>query len=325
MSSGPAPPPGFEIVELSGPLIMAHLSHWGLFSALTVQLYLYYQAFPNDRPFMKCMVYTIYAIEVVQTVLLTRDAFMAFGYGFGDVSALTKIRTYWLTSPIIGGLVAFIGQSFYAYRVYVLSSRSWTIPVLIVVTSLVSSVCALISGGVVSQFEDLTSLNNNRKLSISEGVWLSTSALSDIIIAVCMTYYLSRNDPQIRRTRVLVSKLIRLIIETGSLTAAVALTGVALWFAFPGQLYYTVLGISLPTLYANTTLVVLNARFQILGGRGTCQSATDILSAPIEFQHTGANGGTTAHAGQSPIVVIERDVFSEERINDHQVKTIGDL
>ncbi|KAJ7898965.1 hypothetical protein B0H13DRAFT_1623004, partial [Mycena leptocephala] len=114
--------------------ILEHFLHWGLFSVLTVQLFsnLYYLAFPNDRLFTKCLVYTIYSIAVVQTVLLTHDGFAAFGYGFGDFAALTAVRFYWFTSPIVGGLVAFMGQSFYAYRVHVLSSGSWTIPVLIV-------------------------------------------------------------------------------------------------------------------------------------------------------------------------------------------------
>jgi len=260
----------------------------------------------------------------MQTVLLTHDGFAAFGSGFGDITALTKVRFYWLTSPVVGGLVAFMGQSFYAYRVYVLSSRSWTIPVLIVAISLVSSVSAMICGVLVSKFTDVTLLNDNRTLSVAEGVWLSTSALCDIIIAVCMTYYLLKQDTQIPQTRVLVSKLIRLILETGSVTAVAALMAVTVWFAFPGSAYYAIFGISMPTLYGNTTLVVLNARFQILGGRGTFQSASDTLStAPIELRNPGTNGGTTSHAGHSPLVVIPRDAFSEEAASGHlQLKTI---
>jgi len=321
MVSDPASPPGFEIVQLSGPLILAHFLHWGLFSVLTVQLYLYYQAFPNDRLFTNCLVYTIYAITVVQTVVLTRDGFAAFGYGFGDFAALTAMRFYWLTSPVVGGLIAFIGQSFYAYRVHILSSGSWTMSVLIVAISLASSVSALISGILLSKFTDIRQINLNRTISITTGVSLSTSALCDIIIAVCMTYYLLKTDPQVKHTRALVSNLVRLMLETGSVTAVTALMVVTLWFAFPGSAYYTVFGLSMSTLYGNTTLVVLNARFQIVGGRGTFQSGPDTLSViPVEFQNPGANGTTTS----CPVVVIQRDAFSEEAATDHlEMKTIG--
>ncbi|KAJ6564421.1 hypothetical protein B0H19DRAFT_78251 [Mycena capillaripes] len=325
MVSDPTSPPGFGIVQVSGPLILAHFLHWGLFSVLTVQLYLYYQAFPNDRLFTKCLVYTIYAIAIVQTVLLTHDGFAAFGYGFEDFAALTAVRFYWFTSPVVGGLVAFMGQSFYAYRVHVLSSGSWTIPVLIVTISLASSVSALISGVLLSKLTDITQVNLNRTISVTTGVSLSTSALCDIIIAVCMTYYLSKTDPQVKQTRVLVSKLVRLILETGSVTAVAALMVVTLWFAFPGSAYYTVFGLPMTTLYGNTTLVVLNARFQIVGSRGTFLSASDTLSAvPVQFQYPGTNGTTTAHAECSPVVIIQRDAFSRESASDHlEMKTIG--
>ncbi|KAJ7855544.1 hypothetical protein B0H13DRAFT_1476016, partial [Mycena leptocephala] len=102
----------------------------GLFAALTVQLYLYYQAFPNDMLVTKCLVHTIYILEFVQTAILTQAAFATFGDGFGDVASLTDQHLVGLTFPIMGGLVASAGQWFYAYRVHVLS-RGWIIPGLI--------------------------------------------------------------------------------------------------------------------------------------------------------------------------------------------------
>jgi hypothetical protein len=41
---------------------------------------------------------------MVQTILITHDAFATFGYGFGDLSALANLRLYWLTIPVMGGL-----------------------------------------------------------------------------------------------------------------------------------------------------------------------------------------------------------------------------
>ncbi|KAK0194536.1 hypothetical protein F5146DRAFT_908957, partial [Armillaria mellea] len=61
-----------------------------LFGALSVQLYLYYQGFPNDRRFTKCLVYGIYVVEVTQTTLVVHDSFAMFAYGFGDILLLTR-------------------------------------------------------------------------------------------------------------------------------------------------------------------------------------------------------------------------------------------
>ncbi len=67
---------------------------------------LYYLAFPNGRRFTKCLVYGIYIIEFVQTMLIARDTFVTFGYGFGDVEALTRMNYNWLTVPIMSAVCA---------------------------------------------------------------------------------------------------------------------------------------------------------------------------------------------------------------------------
>lgn len=64
---------------------------------------LYYLAFPKDRQFTKYLVYSIYVVELGQTVLITHDAFLVFGYGFGDIKVLTDMHSNWLTVPVMSG------------------------------------------------------------------------------------------------------------------------------------------------------------------------------------------------------------------------------
>ncbi|KAK0214042.1 hypothetical protein IW262DRAFT_1322193, partial [Armillaria fumosa] len=265
---------GFPIETLSGPLIVGYLLHWGLFGTLSVQLYLYYLAFPNDKKFTKHLVYGIYIIEFVQTMLFTHDAFAVFGYGFGDIKALTGMHFNWLTVPIMSAVVAFVGQVFYAYRISILSKLR-IIPLFIICLSLTSSVAAIITGAYCFLEGSITGLNN-RKTSISIGLWCGASALCDIIIAICMTYYLMRSNTSFRRTRILVLKLIRLTVETGTMTAVVVLLDLILFLAFPHQTFYGAIAVIVPKLYANAILVVLNSRIQIVGGRDTYASSADM-------------------------------------------------
>ncbi len=65
---------------------------------------LYYLAFPNDRQLLKYLVYGIYVIESVQTILVAHDMFATFGYGFGDIDALTRMNFSWLTVPIMSAV-----------------------------------------------------------------------------------------------------------------------------------------------------------------------------------------------------------------------------
>ncbi|KAJ7467567.1 hypothetical protein FB451DRAFT_1401569 [Mycena latifolia] len=313
MNPGSSVPPGVQIV--SGPQLLSYLFHWGLFGALSVQLYLYYDAFPNDRLSTKCLVYTVYAIELVETVLITQDAFAIFGYGFGDFTELTNIHLAWLDVPVTSGLVAFIGQSFYAYRVYVLS-QSWVVPVLIVVVSPISSVGAFFTGAIMLQAGNY-SLVNMTKISASSGVWCGATVVCDIIIAVCMTYYLSKQVTGFRQTRALVSKLIRLTIETGTLTVAV-ITFI-LFFAFPGKMYFLVSTCPLPRLYGNCILVMLNARCQIVGGRGGYSMSMDLSSTPSFLRNTPPGGNDTHLA-----VKINREVLSDTAMHGHvEMKGMG--
>ncbi|KAJ7106190.1 hypothetical protein C8R44DRAFT_886082 [Mycena epipterygia] len=300
-------PPGFDIAILSGPTILGHLLHWGLFD-------FYYHAFPNDRLFTKVLVYTVYVIEVAQTIIMAHDAFAIFGYGFGDLSALEGIHLGF-TIPIMSGIVAFIGQSFYAYRVYVVS-KSRPIPLLIVVISLVSSIAAVLVGIFSAEGKNISIPSQAN--AVASRVWLGGSALIDLIIAACLTYYfkLLKHENGFRQTHELVIKLVRLTIETGLVTALVALATLALSLAFPDRPYFVTGSIVLPALYANTILVVLNARMQIVGSRGYTTS-TEMMSTPSFFQNSrGAGERVVAQSAHSAVVTIARERFQDRELGE---------
>ncbi|SJK98173.1 uncharacterized protein ARMOST_01434 [Armillaria ostoyae] len=301
-------PAGYPIERLSGPQVVAYLLHWGLFGTLSVQLYLYYLAFPKDRKFTKCLVYGIYVVELVQTILLTHDAFASFGYGFGDFEALTEVRFSWLIVPIMGAAAALVGQCFYAYRIFILS-RSRIVPTFVICVSLTSYVAAVIAGVYTFEAGDITKLNN-RKTSIAIGIWCGGSALCDVVIAICMTYYLMRSNTGFRRTRILVTKLIRLTIETGSLTAVVALVTIILFLAFPHQAFYGTPALIISKMYANTIYMVLNSRIRIMGGRDTYTSSTDMEITTTMMRDITSH--STQGAQRTPVVAITKEVFSSD-------------
>ncbi|KAJ7500845.1 hypothetical protein B0H11DRAFT_1994661 [Mycena galericulata] len=292
---------------------VGYLLHWGLFGTLNIQLFLYYQAFPNDRLFNKCLVYTVYALEFIQTMLITYAAFETFGYRFGDLSALGDVRFEWFSVPVMSGivsfLVAFIGQSFYAYRLFLLSKSRW-LPLFIVVIALMSSIGAFLAGSFSFKVgSDLPLLHSKRNFGI--GVWLGGAASTDIIITAAMSYYLWKSKTGFRETHALVSRLIRLTIETGSVTAVVAIIDFTLFFGIPDKPYFIAAGIILPKLYANTILAVLNARFQIAGGRGSNPSV-DFLTFPNIRNIDGPN----TPSGTGPVVAIHREVFTDRDLGD---------
>ncbi|PBK66286.1 hypothetical protein ARMSODRAFT_1006054 [Armillaria solidipes] len=321
-------PAGYPIEEQSGPYIVGCLLNWGLFGTLSVQLYLYYLAFPDDRRFTKYLVYGVYVIEFVQTMLIAHDAFAMYGYGFGDIDALARMDYEWLSVPIMSAIVACVGQVFYAYRIFIVS-KSQIIPILVICVSLTSSVAAVILGIGTFQDGNNTEMANremaHRKNQIAAGIWCGASALCDILIAICMTYYLMRSTTNFRRTRMLVTKIIRLTIETGSVTAVVALLTLILFFAFPQQGFYVTPALLVPKLYANAIYVVLNSRFQIIGGRYTYMSSTDIsftttMIRDILSQSAEDTRPADGRQEREPVIVISHEVSND----NHEMGQISD-
>ncbi|PBK87015.1 hypothetical protein ARMGADRAFT_972548 [Armillaria gallica] len=317
-------PANYPIAELTGSYLIGCLLNWGLFGTLTVQLYLYYLAFPNDRRITKYLVYGLYVIEIVQTILIAHDSFALFGYGFGDLEALARLNFGWLTVPIMSGIVACVGQVFYAYRIFILS-KSRTIPIFIFCILSISSVAAIVTGIFTFQIGNVVQLNN-RRMSIAAGIWCGGAALCDIIIAICMTYYLTRSTAHFRQTRMLVIKITRLTIETGSVTAVVALLTFILFIALPGRNSYMILCLIVPKLYANTVYMVLNSRFQIIGGRDTYMFSTDHMSVPTtmirDTTSRSAEGTQPADGrqGQVPVVVLSSEEFTNISYEMGQMK-----
>jgi hypothetical protein len=80
---------------------------------------LYYLAFPNDRAYIKCLVYGIYILEFIQSALIIENGFRIFVISFGDVEAVDQVETAWLSVPILTA----IGELSCAWAADVLTSR----------------------------------------------------------------------------------------------------------------------------------------------------------------------------------------------------------
>ncbi|KAK0486307.1 hypothetical protein IW261DRAFT_1604474 [Armillaria novae-zelandiae] len=301
--------------------IVGYLLNWGLFGTLSIQLYLYYLAFPKDRQIVKCLVYGIYTVELVQAILVAHDAFAVFGHGFGDFDSLTNVHFNWLVDAIMGGIAGAVGQAFYAYRIFILS-RSRIVTAIIICLSSTSTVASIITGVYSFEAGDLTKLDN-MKTSIAIGILCSSYALCDIIIALCMTYYLMRSNTGFRGTQILVTKLIRLTIETGSVTALGALAVIILLFSFPHETFYVTPALVISKLCANSMYMVLNSRIRIMGGRDTYTTSTDIEITTTMMRDITSH--STQGSQRMPVVAITGEVFSsDDELSRMSVSHISD-
>ncbi|KAJ7914767.1 hypothetical protein B0H13DRAFT_2324953 [Mycena leptocephala] len=198
----------------------------GLMGVLAVQLYLFYEN-SKDRLAIKTLVYVLALLDIVQTVMVTADAFHWFVYGFGNPIQLDEPFLNSLDVPILDSVISLIVQAFYCWRIYFLR-KGMVIPILILIVcpsllcfmrvystpqvSLAQSSAGILTG--VRNYQ-IGHLSLSSEYIVTETIWLAGGAVADLAIAVVLAWTLlsGRNGSRPAYNSML-SRLIRLIVET---------------------------------------------------------------------------------------------------------------
>ncbi|KAM6498908.1 hypothetical protein JOM56_006856 [Amanita muscaria] len=295
----PPAPSGSVLTEIVlASIFAANLINWLLHGVLTVQLYLYYLAFPNDGTWTKVAVYTVYILEttqaigigIIQLLIIVGGGPLPsrFGLGFYWTSHEYIWATQALLITLVGGLVPFIAQCIYAHRIRIITQGK-AIPNLITALATFQLFAAILTVAMSAQILDVIVLV----------LWSVLNVVNDIIIAFVMVRSLSKEEPLSNYTRSKVIRLVRLIIATGSLTVAVnilALVSLAINACIFGWIG-TAAVIFMPKVYANSILVMLNNRMTVRNSRDVPLAMISIstLSAPVITDHRiGSSGSATS-------------------------------
>ncbi|KIY49129.1 hypothetical protein FISHEDRAFT_72938 [Fistulina hepatica ATCC 64428] len=252
------------LAPTAAPLLTGYIMNAMLYGCLLMQLYWYYMSFPRDPRFLKLFTAVLFCLETTQTALIMYDALESFALDFGSVDQLNKVHSAWMNIPIMTGIVSSLVHSFFCWRIYTLSKNLISIAV-VMTFSLCQLITAIYFGSRVYHIGEYSLLQASTQVPCS--VWLASSAVADILIALAMCYYLWRIPKSFRRTELLISKLIRSTVETGTITAIFAIILVVLYTSLENGSYYACMGAMLAKLYSNVALAVLNSRIRIMNGR----------------------------------------------------------
>lgn len=247
--------PELDVIDLAGPEYIGILFNWGLAGVLSVQVYIYHLHFKQDRLAMRLLVYALLIFEWVQTGLVTDIGMEAFVYHYGNLEALVNGYNAWFSTAVMSGIVAGAVQHFFAWRILMLS-HSRVLAGCISVLSLFATAGAFAAGNKLKK-----ATSNTVTDSPSLIIWLAGSAAVDIIIACAMIIILLRMKAGTANSDALVNRIIRLIVETGTVTAAVAVVDLALCIGYPGKAFFSTPGLIISKVYANTLLTNLLDRF----------------------------------------------------------------
>ncbi|KAL0063341.1 hypothetical protein AAF712_009736 [Marasmius tenuissimus] len=253
---------------------------------------------------VKILVYGLFVLEVVQTIVITCDVFVKYGLNFGNVEGLTAMRHNWFSIPTISAINGTAVQLFFAYRIAKLS-ESRTLGVLVAILAITGGTAGIVAGVQSKIINDLAKVAVHARTALT--VWLTITGACDVIIAISMTMILSNKRLGFNiETDDAITKIIQLIVETGTLTAVLAIITVVLFFTFPKRSYWNVPIDILGKLYSNNLMVILNRRIRIIDG-----------SIPSGTNSSQQRNGQTSVRMDIPGIKVHREVWSRGDSVDH--------
>ncbi|KAI0068100.1 hypothetical protein BV25DRAFT_520013 [Artomyces pyxidatus] len=262
MSAPPVPIPiPANIAQLTAPILLGILFNWCLYGILVVQVYIYSYYFPDDRRPIKILVYSVFLLESLQTAFTGADVYYWFAEGFGDLFRLQDPYISPFDTPFMSALISLIIQTFFCYRIWVLKRSLWWLCLVIVAISLLQGIGGIvggIQGHIYGRFSEA------HRSIVLVYLWLVGDAVADFLIAVTMIYLFShsRRDENHFSSHVL-SRLMRLSVETNAVSASVAILSLVMFVAAPNKSYYYCPTAVIGKIYSNTLLVTLNNRISL--------------------------------------------------------------
>ncbi|KAJ7164438.1 hypothetical protein C8R46DRAFT_1099526 [Mycena filopes] len=253
--------------------LMGALLNFFFLGSLLIQTYIYRRCFPKDPFAIRLLVHLVLVACFACNLL---EAIQIVGVNFGPAAGFSQAPSIWVFTPIFGGLVGMGVQFFYIYRIIIIRRAAWPVGVLIGLVS--TAQCGAAMGyailGALGEPPD----SRGRRVFIY--IWLIGGASADVLIMpVITTALLLGASKQQKETRDIVNNVVRLVIETNALSAAVALLGL-FQFAFRAtRLEFVGPTMILPGIYSNTLLVMLNQRAAMRLAAG-CKSTSVISSHP---------------------------------------------
>ncbi|KAI0337690.1 hypothetical protein BDW22DRAFT_858715 [Trametopsis cervina] len=254
-------PPDVPVPEstllLIGPVFAGALASFLLFGISIMQVYHYSMHYPRDTLVIKVTVWSVFLLDIFQTLTMASLGWYALCSGWGRPLALLRLNWTFSAVPAVTGIVAAWVQTFYAWRIYKIGQ--WMIvPGLIVAIALMQCAAALAIAIGIPSLQDVTFLHTLYRRTI---VWLGGAAADDVAIAFSMLYLLfTVRRTKFQRTQRVVNRLIRLTVETGVVTATCALLELIMFQVFQTNNLHIFFAAVLAKVYSNALMTSLNSR-----------------------------------------------------------------
>jgi len=163
------------------------------------------------------------------------------------------------------------------------------------------------------------SISTSRPALVLEVIWLFGEALADVLIAGTMTYLLLgsvHDSEKYIQYPTVANRIVRLVVQTNSLTAGMAIIALVLRMAFPGKVYFVLPTFMLGKLYSNTLLATFNHRLFLRKP----PKETSHPSQPSQYSQPSYQKSGGAYRSMEISRTVEMDTLKESDMTDSTLK-----
>ncbi|KAF7290418.1 hypothetical protein HMN09_01299900 [Mycena chlorophos] len=265
-----------------GALLIGVLGGCVLYGVSTMQVYMYYQRFPDDHRIMKFFVMFIWIAEGthVGAIANTLYTLCIIDYGHPERLLERPPREEPLVAPTqVRAAHLPAVQLFFSYRILILS-RSRIIPYLMTVISLIRFALGTSLFAVGLNVTSVTEFGTKWQW-LGIAMW-GLSAVEDMTITSTLVYLLMIQRKNVHRsTTAFLDKIIMWSIETGLLTSSFSLTTVILYHTMPNNYIWVAFSTLEARMFANSLYASLNSRATLRDMQGTSRN--------LNFSASGLN------------------------------------
>jgi len=307
------------VLDLSasyGALIIAAYISCALWGINAMQTYIYYWNYPDDSWPVKTLVAFLLIIDTVHKILVTKAPWFTLVQNWGRVSAILASPEEALHEAWVGSIIVVVVQLYFLRRIAKFAvttrhARSWWLWLIFIVL-----VGLAISQVPLTVAYCVFSINRvNIFISINlriKRAGLIAAAVVDFIIAGAMIMLLKDTDSadgrlyMSKRTSKTIRRLTVITINTGLITAVVAIISLILDETASGTVFWTAIA-QYPqcSIYLSAFLANLNARRYIRGaGDGvTISNIEDIRFASAPAARGDAEASLSTRGTEQHIVL----------------------
>ncbi|KAH7929919.1 hypothetical protein BV22DRAFT_1001709 [Leucogyrophana mollusca] len=260
------------VVLTNGPQqALGYVISFALFGVLVVQIFIYHARFTRDPPQLRVFVWTIALLEILSCIFAIYGLWQGSNmhclscvptglqsvveyhrYGLSDHLLFnTGILPMWsfVALAALTGLTSSLVHGFFCWRLWIIG-KSAIVPIAVMT---VSSRFSCFLGGIKDNYVDY--------------IWLGGSLVCDIVITIQTTRLLFQQNSRtnFQNTKSLITKLIKLTIETGMVTAVATLLEL-LMAVFLNPIAHLAVNMYINNAsqsYANCLMATLNARLTL--------------------------------------------------------------